>query len=92
MGKTSWIISDDVISLASKRMMYLVWRSGQSNSSVVWLFIGFWQVGWVLADFGEGKFGGLLRDFLVLFLFIGWSGVFENYLYFRLNDHVDFVL
>ena len=37
----SWIIFDDVISLATKRMMYLVWRSGQSNSSVVGLFIGF---------------------------------------------------
>ena len=27
------MISDDVISLANKRVMYLIWRSGQSNSS-----------------------------------------------------------
>ena len=27
------MISDDVISLANKRVIYLVWRSGQSNSS-----------------------------------------------------------
>ena len=33
MGKTSWMISDDVSSFASKRMMYLVWRIGQSTSS-----------------------------------------------------------
>ena len=52
-------------------MMYLVRRSGQNNSSVVWLFIGFLTSSFGLSSFGEGKFGGLLRDFLVLFLFIG---------------------
>ena len=35
MGKTSWMISDEVSSLASKRMMCLVCRSGQSNSSAL---------------------------------------------------------
>ena len=35
MGKTSWMISDEVSSLACKRMMCLVCRSGQSNSSAL---------------------------------------------------------
>ena len=35
MVKTSWMISDDVSSLAIKRMIYLFWRSGQSNSSAL---------------------------------------------------------
>ena len=35
MGKTSWMISDEVNSLASKRMACLVCRCGQSNSSAL---------------------------------------------------------
>ena len=38
MGKTSWMISDEVSSLANKRMMCLVCRSGQSNSSALMMF------------------------------------------------------
>ena len=41
MGKKmSWIISDDVISLASKRMMYSVWRKKQFECGrvIYWFF------------------------------------------------------
>ena len=50
------------------------------------------QVGWVSSIFGEGNFLRLLRVFLVLLLIIGLLGVSKRYLYFRLNDHVHFVL
>ena len=33
MGKTSWMVSDEASCLANKRLMYLVCKSGQSNSS-----------------------------------------------------------
>ena len=36
--KSSWMISDDVSKLAIKRILYLVVRSGQSNSSALMMF------------------------------------------------------
>ena len=56
------------------------------------MFFGFWQVGWIWAIFGWGKFGGLWMSLLVLFILMRWLGVFRSYMYFRLKDHIWFLL
>ena len=38
MGKTSWMTSDEVSSLASKRMICLVCKSVESNSSALMMW------------------------------------------------------
>ena len=51
IGKTLWMILDQVSSLASKRMMFLVCRSGRSNSSALMMLCSS-----VLGDCSYGVF------------------------------------
>ena len=56
---------------------------------IYWFFdkwVGFWH--FLIKENLEGS----QRVFLVLLLFIEWLGVSKRCLYFRLNDHVHFVL
>ena len=49
-------------------------------------------MGWVLSNIVDALFCGVGKIFLVLFLFMEWLGVSKKYLYYRLNEHVLFVL